>query len=72
MSRGIVGLFIPIIVRVITIWDKVFFKLRAYFDVLVVRNKVFLESSHHIKINIYVVIEVPDVNSSDTFDLCLN
>ena len=43
MSKVIVGLCIPRIGMVITIWGKVFFKLIVYFYWLVIRNKVFLE-----------------------------
>ena len=48
---------IQIIGRVITIWDKVFYKLRVYFDVLVTRNKVFSESSNYIDTHLDVVVE---------------
>ena len=41
VSKGIVGLCITIIGRMITIWDKVFLKLRLSFDVLVSSKKIF-------------------------------
>ena len=56
----------------ITIWDEVSFKLRVYLDGLVTRKKVFTESSHHIKKNIDVVVEVLEVQSSVSFELCLD
>ena len=58
MSEGIVYLNIPRIDRVIKIWDEVFFKLRVYFDRLVIREKVLSESSHRIETYNYVVVEV--------------
>ena len=39
--KGSVGMYIPIIVMVVTIWDELFFKLLLYFDVLVSRKKFF-------------------------------
>ena len=61
MSKGSVGMSIPIIGRVIMIWDEVFFKLRVSFDGMVSRKKVFLERSHRIEAHIYVVVEVLEV-----------
>ena len=58
---------IPRIGRVITIWDKIFFKLGMYFDVLVSRKKVFLESSHFVKTNFDMVVEVIEVQNSVYF-----
>ena len=63
---------ILIIGRVITIWDKLFFKLKVSFDALVTRKKVLLESSHCIDTYLDVVIEVIDVHSSVSFELCLD
>ena len=48
----------------ITIWDKVLFKLRVSFYGLVIRNKVLLESSHHIETRIDEVVEVLEVHIS--------
>ena len=72
VSNGSVGLFIPRTERLRTIWDEVFFKLEVYFDVLVSRKKVFLESGHHIETYIYVVVEVIEVQSSSNFDFHLD
>ena len=72
MSKGIVYLNIPIIGRVITIWDEVFFKLRVYFDGLVIRKKVLSESSHRIQTHIDVIVEFFEVKSSVSFELYLD
>ena len=45
------------------------FKLKVTFDRLVIRNKIFLESSHHIETHIDVVVEVLEVQRSAAFDL---
>ena len=58
--------------RVITIWDEVFFKIKVFFDGLVIRNKVLSESSHRIKRHIDVVVEVLEVRSSVAFEFCLD
>ena len=67
VSKGDLGLIIPIIGRVITIWDEVFFKLRVSFDGLIIRNKVFLEYSHSIETHLDVVVEVLEVHISAAF-----
>ena len=54
------------------IWDKVFYKIRVSFDRLVTRKKVFSGSSHRIEINIYVVVEVLEVQKSVFFELYLD
>ena len=72
MSKGIVGLSIPRIGRVITIGDEVLFKLRVSFDGLVSRKKVLSESIHIIETHIDVVVEVLEVRSSVFFELCLD
>ena len=72
MSKGSVGLIIPIIVRVIMIWDEVFLKLRVSFDKLVSRNKVLSESSHRIDTHIDLLVEVLESQSSVAFELCLD
>ena len=46
-----------IIGRIITIWDKVFFKFRVSFDVMVSREKVLSESFHRIETYLDVVVE---------------
>ena len=56
----------------IAIWDKLFFKLRFYFDGLVIRKEVFSESSHRIERNIDVVKEVIEIQSSVSFEFCLD
>ena len=72
MSKGSVYLDIPVIGRVIAIWDEVLFKLRVYFDGLVDRKEIFSESSHRIESHLDVVIEVLDIHSSVYFELCLD
>ena len=59
--KGIVGLFIPRIGRAITIWDRLFFKFRVSFDVLVSSKKVFSGSVHSIETHIDVVVEIIEV-----------
>ena len=66
MSKGSVGTIIPRIVRVIMIWDKVFFKLRVSFYGLVRRKKVLSESSQCIETHLGEVVEVIDVKRSVT------
>ena len=56
VSKGIVGLYILRIGRLITIWDEVFCKLRVSSDRMVSRKKVFLESSHRIETHIDVFV----------------
>ena len=56
----------------ITVWDKIFFKLRVSFDGLVRRKKVFSGSSHLIETHLDVVVEVLEFQSNVVFVLCLN
>ena len=56
----------------IAIWDEVFFKLTVSFDGLVARKEVFLESSHRIDTHLDVFIEVIEIQSSFSFELCLD
>ena len=56
----------------IAIWDKVLFKTRVSLDGLVIRNEVFYESSHRIDTHLDVVKEVLDIQSSVSFELCLD
>ena len=56
----------------ITIWDKVFFKLRVSFDGLVIRKEVLSESSHRIERHLDLVKEVLDIQSSFSFEFCLD
>ena len=56
LSKGSVCLTIPIIVRFITIWYEVFFKLILSFDVLVSMKKIFLDSSHLIETHLDVIV----------------
>ena len=44
--------------RLIAIWEEVLFKLRVFFDGLVIRKEVFSKSSHRIETYIDVVGEV--------------
>ena len=67
MSKGSVGLSIPRIGRVITIWEKIFFKHRVSFDILVSRKKVFSESSRLIETHLDVAVEVLEVQTSTAF-----
>ena len=57
---------------VIKIWNKVFFKIIVYFDGLVIRKKVLLESCNHIETHIDVVVEALEVHISVSFELCLD
>ena len=72
MSNGGVYLEIPGVGGVIAIWDKVFFKLRVSVDGQVIRKKVYLESSHRIERHLDVVIEVLEIQSSVSFEFCLD
>ena len=63
---------IPIIVRVIKIWDEVLFKLRLSFDGLVSSNNVLLESSNRIETHLDVIVEVIEVHSNAAFEFCLD
>ena len=72
MSKGSVYLDIPVIGRVITIWDGVLFKLRLSFDGLLTRRQVLFESSHCIDTHIDVVVEVIEIQSSVSFEFCLD
>ena len=68
MSKGIVGISIPRIVKVIIIWDKVFFKIIVYFNGLISGKKFFLESSHCIDTYIDVFVVVLEIHSSVAFE----
>ena len=72
MSKGSVYLEIPVVGSVIAIWDKVFFKLSVYFDGQVIRKEVYLESSHRIERHLDVVIKVLEIQSSVSFEFCLD
>ena len=72
MSKGSVYLDIPVIGRVIAIWEKLFFKIRVSFDGLVVRKEVFSESSHRIEKNIGVFKEVLEIQISVSFEFCID
>ena len=63
---------IPLIGRMIAIWYEVLFKLRVSFDGLVIRKEVFSESSHHIESHLDVITEVLEIQSSVSFELCLD
>ena len=56
----------------ITIWDEVFFKLRVYFDGMVIRKKVFSGSGHLIETYLDVIVEVLEVHISVASELCLD
>ena len=72
MSKGSVYPNISIIERVITIWDEVFCKLGVFIDVLVIRKKVFSDSSHLIEIHLDVFVKVLEFQIRVSFDLCLD
>ena len=72
MPKGTVYLEIPGIVRVIAIWDEVFFKLIVSFDGIETTKKVFSDSSNRIEAHLDVVIEILEIQSSFSFELCLN
>ena len=72
MSKGSVYLDILGIERVIAIWDEVFVKLIFSFDGLVTRKEVLLESSYRIEAHIDVVIEVLEIQSSVSFEFCID
>ena len=56
---------IPRIGKVITIWEKIFFKTRVSFDGLVI-------SSNHIETHPDVVAEILEVQRSVAFEFCLD
>ena len=56
----------------IAIWEKVFFKLRLYFDGLVISKEEFSESSHRIDKHIDVVKEINEIQSSVYLEFCLD
>ena len=72
MSKGSVYLDIPGLGDVIEIWDKAIFKLRGFVDGQVIREKVYLESIHRIERRLDVVIEVLEIQSSVSFEFCLD
>ena len=72
MSKGGVYLDIPGVGGVIAIWEKSLFKLRVSFDGQVIRKKFYLESSHRIERHLDVVIEILEIQSSVSFEFCLD
>ena len=72
MSKVSVYLDIPVIGRVIAIWDEVLFKLRVSFDGLLSSKKVFSEYSHRIEAHLDVVVEFLEIQSSVSFEFCLD
>ena len=70
--QGSLGLFIPIIERVIKIQNVVFFKLRMSFDGPLIRKKVLLEYSHFINSQIGVVVEVLEFYRCVAFEFFLD
>ena len=63
---------IPGVGRVFATWEKVFFKIIVSFDGLVISREIFSESSHHIEIHLDVVEEVLKIQSSVSFDFCID
>ena len=72
MSKGIIYIDILGIVSVIDIWDEVLFKTSVSFDGLVTSKEVLFESSHRIETYLDGVIEVLDIQSSVSFEFCLD
>ena len=72
VSKGSIGLWIPIIGRVIAIWDKLSLKIRVYFYGMVSRKKVLSESRKRIETHLDVVLEVLEVHISVAFELCID
>ena len=72
MSKGSVYLYITGIGMVITIWDEVFCELRVYFDGLVTRKEIFLESSHRIETHMDVFVEDIEIQSSVYFEFYID
>ena len=62
-----VGLYIQIIGMMIITWNEIFLKLGIYFDGLVIRKELLLQSSHRIEIHIDLFVEIIEVHSSVTF-----
>ena len=54
------------------ILEKVFFKLRVSFDGLLIRKEVFSESINRIETHFDVVIEIIEIQSSVSFEFCLD
>ena len=71
-GQGNFYLKVPRIVRVITIWDEVLFKLIVSVDGLITRKKVLSESNNRIETHIDVFVEVLKVQSSVSFEFCLD
>ena len=71
MPKVNVGLRITRIGMVVMIWDKVLFKLRVYFGILVSRKKIFSESIHHIQTHLDVVVDFTDFHISVYFEFYL-
>ena len=63
---------IPIIGRVITIWDELLFKLRVSFDGLLSRKNVSSDYIHRIETHLDVVLEVPEFHNSVDFEFCID
>ena len=52
--------------------DKLFFKIRLSFDGLVIRKEFFTKFINRIETQIDVVKEVLEIQSSVSFELCLD
>ena len=63
---------IPVVGRVIAIWDKVLFKIRVSFGGLVIRKEFFSNYSHRIERHLDVIKEILDIKSSVYFEFCLD
>ena len=51
---------------------KSIFKLRVYFDGLVIRKEVFSEPSNSIETHLDVIIDFFEIQSSVSFEFCLD
>ena len=56
----------------IAIWDEVLLKIRVSFDGLITKNEVLSESIYRIEAHLDVVIEVIDIQSSVSFEFCID
>ena len=72
MSKVSVYLNIPIIERVITIWEEVLFKRIVSVGGLVCMKKVLLESINRVETHLDVFVVVLEFQSSVSFELCLD
>ena len=65
-------MFITIIGSPRTICHKVLFNFRVSFDGLLSRKEILLESSNRINIHIGEIVDIPEVQSNVSFELCID